>query len=109
MSCPPLLVDPSVLICIDLVLPTGWVNSPDFFYSVSKTVANNANGYALDPASTFVVYPPTVGVYNTVNGATASANHIQYVDVYVDDLLCAAQEHPTQQQRISDLTIHALK
>ena len=28
---PPLQSDPTVLICIDLVLPMGWVNSLNFF------------------------------------------------------------------------------
>ena len=55
---PPLMVDPYVLLCIDLMLPMGWVNSLDFFCTASDTVANNDNGYAMDPISTFVVYPP---------------------------------------------------
>ena len=53
----PLLADPTVILCIDLVLPMGWVKLPDFFCSESKTVADNANGYALDPSSAFSVYP----------------------------------------------------
>ena len=51
-------VDNAVLLCIDLVLPMGWVSSPKFFFSASETVANKTNSYALDPASTFMVYPP---------------------------------------------------
>ena len=34
---------------------------------------------------------------------------LQYVDVYMDDLLCAAQGDPTQQQRVSELSTRALK
>ena len=58
---PPLLSYPSVLLCIDLVLSVGWVKSSDFFFAVSETVTDNTNGYSLDPASAFVVYPHTHG------------------------------------------------
>ena len=49
---------PSILLCIDLALPTNWVKSSDFFCAATDTVVDNNNGYALDPASTFMVYPP---------------------------------------------------
>ena len=42
-------------------IPMGWVNSPGFFYATYETVTDNANGYALEPASNFVVYPPQLG------------------------------------------------
>ena len=58
---PPLQEYPSVLLRIYLVLPIGWVISPNFFCATSKTVANTANGYALESAYTFVVYPPRLG------------------------------------------------
>ena len=93
-----------------MVIPMGWLNLPDFICAASETVSNNANGYALDSASTFVAYPlPTDRVYKTANSSTASTNHLQYVDVYIDDLVCAAQVDPNQQQRFFDLTICALK
>ena len=55
---PPIPEDTSFLLSIDLVLPMGWLNSPEFFCAASEMVAYNANVYALDPSSTFVVYPP---------------------------------------------------
>ena len=58
---PPLAVDLIFNICIDLVLPMGWMNSPDLFCSTSETVTNNANSYALDPYSAFTFYPPQPG------------------------------------------------
>ena len=56
---PPLSSDTIILLCIDLVLPMGWVNSPDMFCASSETVADMANGYILDPTSAFQIYPPT--------------------------------------------------
>ena len=40
---PPLPTDTPTLMCIDLVLPMGWVNSPDMFCATSETVADVAN------------------------------------------------------------------
>ena len=85
------------------------MNSPKFFCDTSETVTNNANNYALDPTSTFVVYPPTAMVYKTSYGATTSPNRLQYVDVYMDDILCDAQGDPTIQHRVYDPTIRSLK
>ena len=68
----------------------GWVNSPDFFCSASETVADNSNGYSLGPSSAFVIYPPTAREYKTVDAQTSSPGHLQYVDTYMNDLLCAA-------------------
>ena len=35
---PTLPADPSVLPCINMVLPMVWLNSPDFFCATSETV-----------------------------------------------------------------------
>ena len=55
---PPLPEDTYVLLCTNLVLTMGWINSPELFCDTSKTVSDNMNIYALDPESTFMVYPP---------------------------------------------------
>ena len=106
---PPLLSNPTVLIFIDLVLPMGWVNLQDLFCFALETFAENTNGYALDPSSAFAIYPPKAGAYNTNNAQTASPGHLQYVGVYMYDLLCVAQGDSTHQQWVSDITILTLK
>ena len=35
--------DDAILICIDLVIPMGWVDSPKFFYALSDTLTDVAN------------------------------------------------------------------
>ena len=52
---PPPPTETSTLLCIDLVLPMGWVNSTDIFCAASQTVADVANGYFLDPTSYFEI------------------------------------------------------
>ena len=56
-----------------------------------------------------MAYPPTAGSYKTANGATASLNRLQYVDTYTEDLLFDSHGYPTQQHRVSKLTIRYLK
>ena len=86
---PPLQTDTPNLLCIDLVMPMGWVKSPDMFCAASETVADIANGYLLDPTSAFESYPPTAGTYSLAPSPTASSARLQYIDVYLDDLNCA--------------------
>ena len=74
---PPLPSDTTILLCIDLVLPIGWVNSPDMFCAASETVADMANGYILDPTYAFVIYPPTANTYSTTPAPTASSTRLQ--------------------------------
>ena len=81
----------------------GWINSPELFYDASKTVSDNMNIYALDPKFTFTVYPPTNRTYKNASGATTSIDCLKYVDVYMGDLICAAQGDPTQQHRVSEI------
>ena len=50
---PPAVPDTTILLCINLVLPMGWVNSPDMFCTASDRVTDMANGYILDPTSAF--------------------------------------------------------
>ena len=76
---------------------------------MSETVANKANRYALYPSLFFVFYSPTIRANKTTKSPTASHAHLQYVDVYMDDLLCADQGYPSQKQRVSELTNRALK
>ena len=56
-----------------------------------------------------LILTPTAGAYKTAGAQIASPVRLQYVDVYMDDLLCAAQGDPDQQQSLSKLTICALK
>ena len=71
--------DTSRLLCVDLVLPVGWVNSPDFFYSASKTAVDNANAYTLESTSPLYIYPSIDEVYHTSTAPPASPYRLQYI------------------------------
>ena len=86
-----------------------WVNSPESFCSASETVTKISKGYALDPSSSFSIYPPTYGKYKTAEAPTGYPRCLHYVEVYMEDLLCASQGDPTQQHRSSKLAIRDLE
>ena len=106
---PALPSDPDVLLCIDLVLPMGWVKSPDLFCSTSETVADVANQLINQPDIPVPSYGPTNNLYHTVTSPTASPSRLQYADVYVDDINCVTQGDAEQQRRVSELVLQALK
>ena len=93
-ACP---ISKSILICICLVVLIIWVNSPNSFCSALDTVSDNVNGYALDPSLALAVYLPMVRAYKTAEALTAPTGRLQYVDVYVDDLICVAKGEPAHQ------------
>ena len=106
---PPLPGDATTYLCVDLVLPMGWVNSPPFFCAASETAADLANVYLHDGTTTFVEYAPTKGAYSTSPSPTASAKRLQAVEVYMDDLMGATQGDPTQQRRATEIMLRAIK
>ena len=94
---PPLPTDTSTLMCIDLVLPMGWVNSPYIFFLASETVADVANCYLLYPTSAFEIYLSTAGTYSLAPSPTSSTVNLQYVGVYMDNSNCSTQVDMDQQ------------
>ena len=66
---PPLPSDTTIYLCVDLVLPMGWVSSPPFFGAASETASDLANFYM---ANNFLPkYGPTLGTYSTVTSPPA--------------------------------------
>ena len=64
---PPLPYDTDIYLCVDCVLPMGWVSSPPFFCSASKTTADLANAYLSYDCLPTPEYSPTLGSYSTVS------------------------------------------
>ena len=61
---PPTPSDPDPLICIDIVLLMGWVNSLDLFCSTSDTVTGIRN-VSFPNTDTPEKHAPTNGLYQT--------------------------------------------
>ena len=50
-----------IYLCVDFVLPMGWVSSSPFFCTASKTAADLANAYLADDCLPTPEYSPTLG------------------------------------------------
>ena len=106
---PPIPSDTHPLLCIDLVLPMGWVNSPDLFCASSETVtdlANKAFHSDFDPSPP---YHPTAGLYQASPSPSAGPNRLQYADVYMDDINCLTQGDTYQQKRVTEIVLSEIK
>ena len=105
----PIPSDLEPLLCIDLVLPMGWVNSPDLFCATSETVTDVANIAFRSDLQTQPPYPPTAGLYQPFPSPSAGSNRFQYADVYMDDINCLTQGDEQQQQRVTEIVLRTLK
>ena len=106
---PLIPLDPEPLLCIDLVLPMSWVNSPDLFCATSETVTDEANITFLSDLTPQLSYLPTAGLYKAFPAQPAGPSRLQYADVYMDDINCLTQGDQTQQRRLMEIVLQSLK
>ena len=93
---PPLPLDETTYLCVDLVIPIGWVNPPPIFCAASDMAVYLENLYIAEPSSPFNNYGPTSSSYSTFPYRTTSPACLQVTDVYMDDLMCVSQGDPAQ-------------
>ena len=105
---PPIPEDPEIYLCVYLVLPVVWVNSPLFFFAASETAADLANAYLENPQTPWSHYAPTRDIYATAPNDNASSNRLQKVEVYIDDFMGMTQSDPDQQERVTELLLWAI-
>ena len=91
---PPLPSDEKTYLCVDLAIPTGWVNTPPLFCAASDTETYLENLYIADPSSSFTKYGPTSNSYSTFPSHKNSPTCLQGADVYMDNLMCVSQGDP---------------
>ena len=63
---PPLPTDETTFLCVELLIPMGWVKFTLLFCGASDTVEDLENLYIADPSSSFTKYGPTFGSYYTL-------------------------------------------
>ena len=105
----PIPEDPEIYLCVDLVLPMGWFNSPPFFCAASETATDLANAYLANPQTPWMDYAPKRDIYATTPNDTASSNRLQKVEVYMDDFMGMTQGDPDQQERVKELLLRDIK
>ena len=84
---PPLPTDETTFICVELLIPMGWVKFPLLFCAASGMMEDMWNLYIVDPSSSFIKYGPTSVSYYTFPSRMAYPVHLQGTDIYMDDLV----------------------
>ena len=81
------------MICIDLVLPMGWVDSPKFFCAFSETLTDVVNALV----NTDLPVPSYGTIYDirvTGPGLPHTPGSLTHIDCYMDDVISAVQGGP---------------
>ena len=78
---PPLPSDEKTYLCVDLEIPTGWVNISLLFCAASDTETYLENLYIADPSSSFIKYGPTSSSYSTFCNYSIPPECLQGADI----------------------------
>ena len=93
---PSVLDDGIIIICIDLILPMGWVDSAKFFCTFSETLTYLAN--ALVDANLPVPAFQAIYVLSTTEPVPPhTPESLTHIDCYIDDVIYAVQRGEEQQ------------
>ena len=96
------------IICIDLVLTMGWVNSPKYFCAFSETLIDVVNDL-VHTSLTVLAYGANLEIPETGPGPPHTINSLAHIDCYMDDVITAVQGGADRQQKVFDGTVRALK
>ena len=78
--------DEGCIICIDLVLPMGWLDSPKFFCSFLETLTDVANALA-DKGLPVPSYGTISKIPETGPGPPHTPESLTHIDCYMDDVI----------------------
>ena len=92
------------IICIDLVLPILWVESPKFFCALSKTLTDVLNTL-FDTALPVLEY----GTIAEIPLLPHVWERLSYIYYYMDDVISPVQGDPKRQHQAFDGTVCAPK
>ena len=79
-----------IVVCIDLVLQIGWVDSRKFFYAFSKTLTGVANAVL----HTLILVPGYGGITKipkTSPGPPHTLDSLTHIYFYIDDVITVVQ------------------
>ena len=100
--------DKGIFICINLVLPMGWVDPPKFFCAFSEMLTDVANAlvYSELPVP---AYGEISEIPSTRPGPPHNPKSLTHIDCYMDDVISVVQGGLDRQHRVFDGTVRALK
>ena len=82
--------DDVVLLCIDLVLPMGWLDSPKFSCAFSKTLTDMANAM-VDADLPIPAYGEISALLTTEPGLPHTPASLTHINYYTDDVISTVQ------------------
>ena len=91
--------DKGCIICIDLVLPMGWVDSTKFFCLFWRTLTDVTNTL-VDTDLLFLSYGAISKIPATGLGAPHTPGSLTHIYCYMDDIISAVQGGPDCQHRV---------
>ena len=87
----PLVVEDKLfIVCINLLLPMGWVESPKFFCALLETLTGVAN----DIFNKFLTVPRYVTISKILNIGPVPPHTLEsltHIDCYMDDFITSVQ------------------
>ena len=95
--------DEGIFICIDLVLPMGWVDSPKFFCAFSETMTDVANAL-VDSELPVPSYRAISKIPSTGPGPPHTPESLTHIDCYMDDVISVVQRGPDCHHRVFELS-----
>ena len=81
------------IICIKLVLPMGWLDSPKFFCTFSETLTDVANTL-VDTDLPVLSYDAISEIPSTGTGPLHTPESLTHIDCYMEDVISAVQRGP---------------
>ena len=105
---PAVAEDDCIIICISLVLPMGWMDSPKYFCAISETLADVVNAL-VHTALPVPAYGAILEILETSLGPPHTLDSLTHIDCYMDDVITAVQGGPDRQHEVFCGTVRALK
>ena len=82
--------DEGIFICIDLVLPMGWVDPPKFFWAFSETLTDVANAL-VDSELPVPSYCAISEIPSTRPGPPHTPESFTHIDCYMNEAISVVQ------------------
>ena len=97
-----------IVICINLVLPMGWVDSPNLFCAFWEPLTDVENAL-VDTDFPVPSYGAILEIPSTGTGPPHTLQSLTHIDCYMDDVISVVYGGPDCLHQVFDGTVRALK
>ena len=100
--------DDCVIICIKIVLPMGWVDSPKYFYAISETLTDMVNAL-LHKSLPVPAYRAIAVIPDTGLGPPYTLGSLTYINCYIYGVITVVQGGAYRGCEVFNGTVWSLK